>query len=214
MSRFKTESDVADVVIAHLQDLRYEVYCEVEVCGRRVDVVAIRDGISLAVEVKRTCNFDVLGQASSCASWFHRSIAAFPFPKSQSPYLKICLSAVHNQCGIGVWEVSDRGIVEHYPTRLNRRARLSHIDRFLNEQQKSQRAGLNKGFWSPFSETKHALIAFVRKHQPCTLKESIEGIRHHYRTGSTAYSSLGKWIREGVIPEVEMTKKGLVIREC
>lgn len=198
-----SEADVGEVVKSYLTDAGQDVYCEVDTGAvGRIDIIAVSGRIVTAVELKVRLSMEVLGQAIDRRYYVHRSVAAFPKPK-HSRYHGYVLKAVHDATGIGIWEVSDRYVHELYPPRLNRQARSDRIVESLDERQKHQAAGVSCGYWSPFRDTKYALIEFVRKHPGCTLKDAMSGIEHHYKTHSTAYSSMARWIHEGVIKEVE-----------
>lgn len=210
MGRFQNESEAADVVIGHLRDLKYNVYCEVQTGAGRIDIIAVQGKIITSVEVKNCRNFEVLSQAIHRWPYVNRSIAAFPFPKSQD---RIVMQAVAKHTGIGIWDIKKNTVSEFIAPRLNRRPASKWITESLCEEQQNQKAGVNQGHWSPFRATKDRIVLHVRQNQPCTLKSTIEAIEHHYASDSSAYQSVGKWIRSGVIKEVEMTPKGLVLSQ-
>lgn len=207
---FKTESDVAEVVKTYLVAARHEVYCEVALDVGRIDIVAVSRGILTSVEVKRRLSLDVLGQAAHRARYFHRSVAAFPMPRNRG-YAPLVLQAMHRATGIGIWEVKENSVRELFAPRFCRRPCCDGILESLCEQQQHQPAGVAKGFWSPFKDTKRALIGFVRSNPGCSLKEAMGKVKHHYASHSSAYNSMAQWIRQGVITEIERRGKGLYV---
>ena len=212
MARFDSEADAADVVIGYLRDLKFDVYCEVDSKVGRIDIVALQGSVLTAIEVKNRCNLDVLGQAASRQPFVHRSIAAFPFPKhSRHPHT--CFRSMHLVYGIGVWDIQKYCISEAFAPVINRKPMKRYVEDCLCDEQKNQRAGVNRGYWSPFQRTKERIVKHVTENQPCTLKSVIESVEHHYGSDSSAYTSVGKWIRQGVIGEVTMTRDGLVLSE-
>ena len=176
MGRFKNESEAADVVIGYLRDLRYEVYCEVQTGIGRIDIVAVQGKIITSVEVKNRRSFDVFSQAIHRFPYVNRSVAAFPFPKSQD---RIVMKSVAKQTGIGIWDIKTNSISEFIAPRLNRRPASKWVVDSLCDEQKNQKAGVNQGHWSPFRATKDRIVLHVRKNQPCSLKSTIEAIEHH-----------------------------------
>lgn len=208
-----SEADIGEVVKSYLSEAGQEVYCEVDTGAiGRIDIIAVSGRIITAVELKVHLSLEVLGQAIDRRYYVHRSIAAFPRSK-HSGYRGYVLKAVHVATGIGIWEVSNGYVRELYPPLLNRKARSERIVESLDERQKHQAAGVSCGYWSPFRDTKYALVEFVRKHPGCTLKDTMTGIEHHYKTHSTAYSSMAKWIHAGVIKEVELRDGLLYLKE-
>lgn len=216
----KLETEVGEAVLNYLADCKCECYCEVKVYSSRIDIVAVSGSIYTTIELKTRLSLDVLGQAIDRRNYGHRSVAVYPDPKrsSSKDYTPRTLSAIHASTGIGIWTVHGSGsnayVREIYRPTINRRPHhLKQLKKALCPEQMHQAAGVNKAYWSPFVETKRALINFVEEHQGCTLKDAIREIKHHYATHSTAYNSMGKWIREGVIKELEYRDKGLFTKQ-
>lgn len=204
---FKTESEVGEVVKSYLHDLRQDVYCEVETGCGRIDIVSVGGGVITAVELKVRLSLDVLGQAIDRSRYVHRSVAAFPMPK-QAYYKRLILSAVSESTGIGIWIVKRNVVDELHAPRLYRKPCDRYIRAALRDEQKQQLAGVSKGYWSPFQQTRAALVSFVRANPGCTLKSAMKAVDHHYASHSTAYNSMSKWVRTGVIKEVERREDG------
>ena len=197
---FKNESEAADVVVGYLRDLKHEVYCEVETGIGRIDIIAVFGKIVTSIEVKNRCSLNVLGQAIHRRPFVHKSIAAFPFPDKAELAV---LESVCKQTGIGIWNIGF-GVQEFYAPKVNRRSVSKYVINSLCDEQKNQKAGLNKGYWSPFQDTKKRLIKHVQKNPGCSIKSAVEKIKHHYSSNSSAYQSIAKWIRSGVISEIEL----------
>lgn len=205
----RKESEVGEVVLNYLHDLRQDTYCEVVTDIGRIDIVSVgSNSLITAIEIKTTLSFDLLAQAIHRSGYCHRSVAACPFPKLHS-HKRTILKAIHAQYGIGIWRVERNHVTEEYPPRIQRHALANYVKNSLRPEQKNQPAGVNMGYWSPFQQTKKDLIAFVRDNPGCSIKEAIAGISHHYKSSSTAYSSIAKWIRTNVIKEVVLTGNGL-----
>lgn len=213
MAKFKNESEVAEVVVRSLKDLHYEVYCEVEIAGFRADIVGVLNKHVLIVEVKNQLTLDVLGQAIDRRRYAHYSVAAFPMPKDPQGYKKVVLSSVSTDTGIGIWAVNRRSVKEMFLPSLNKKGWTKKTLGCLRDEQKDQKAGVNNGHWSPFRDTKEALIEFVRKNPGCSLRDAIRGVDHHYKRFNTAYSCLSKYISNGTIKEIVETETGYFLAE-
>ena len=213
MSKFKTEAEVGEVVMAYLAGPGVEVYSEVQLGDIRIDIVAVSGHLVTAVELKARLSLDVLGQAADRSGYVHRSIAAFPMPKERR-YKQHVLGAVNRATGIGIWQVMDSGdIHELFAPRLLRRPCIHIVRAALHPGQKHQAAGVPHGQWSVFKQTTMELIRFVANNPGCSLKQAIDGIKHHYGSSSTARSSIYTWLRKGVITEIELRDGGLYLKE-
>lgn len=215
MGVFRNEAEVGAVVKSYLLDMHQEVYCEVETDIGRIDIVAVSPtGMITSVELKACLSMDVLGQAIYRSRFVHRSVAAFPMPKDSRHYKLSVLRAIHLSTGIGIWLVDKSGVKEEHAPRIQRNPR--HIEKWvrgcLREEQKHQDAGVNRGYWSPFQQTKKTLVDYVRNNEGCTLKDAMNEIQHHYATHSSAYNSMGTMILQGVVKEIERRDGGLFPR--
>ena len=151
-----------------------------------------------------------LGRPLTDSPMFIEVWQPFRFQKTWATKDLACEPCISNTRS-GIWDIKKNGITEKFAPPINRSPLSRYVADSLCEEQKNQRAGVNAGHWSPFRTTKEKIVRHVRENEPCTLKSTIEAIEHHYSSDSSAYCSVGKWIREGVIDEVEMTKDGLVI---
>ncbi len=214
MKRFETEAELAEVVVHFLQDAGYEVFQEVELFpgAQRVDIVARHGTILWAIETKLSLSLAVLEQAWRNRAWFHYSSIAVPTHKRLTGRDFAVRAA--GTFGLGVLTVSSTDEVHESEAALfNRKAMTSYV-RLVEEQKYWAKAGNADGVrWSPFQSTKRELINYVREHEECKLKDALENIRHHYRTMSTATSSIRKWIQDGVIKELRIEKGKLYLRE-
>lgn len=217
----KTEADVGDIVIDYLKGMNHEVYCEVDSGYGRIDIVSVCGSVVTAIELKKSLTFHLLGQAIARSWHAHRTIIAFPHP-SRYYDKEAALKAINEKYGVGVWLVKDysnyghgfrhMSINETIAPKFNRKANVEWTKTALKEEQKNQRAGVNKGQWSPFRDTKERLILYVKRHPGCTIKDAMSEIKHHYTKNSSACSNMGTWIKQGVIKEIERVDGRLYLR--
>ncbi|MEW6614016.1 MAG: MmcB family DNA repair protein [Thermodesulfobacteriota bacterium] len=78
-----SEVEIAKVVIGWLQDLRWEVYQEVQIgaCGPIADIVAVQDKLLWIIEVKRSLGLSVIGQALHWKTFCHYVSVAVPYKR-------------------------------------------------------------------------------------------------------------------------------------
>lgn len=77
-----TETELAAEVVRHLDEAGWETYQEVQLAGRRADIVAVRHGTELmVVETKLNLTFDLLDQAFRWKPYAHAVYIAVPFAK-------------------------------------------------------------------------------------------------------------------------------------
>ncbi len=213
MTRAKVpESTVAEVVVAHLIERhRADVYQEVEVPGGVADIVARVRAELWIVEVKTSLSLALITQAMDRRRLAHRVIIAAPTTRHQGDVGAIC-----EEVGLGLWTVKVGSDSEWDPSevrvivdgrRCNRRP-VSLAAKLRPEHQTHAKAGSvgAAGRWTPYRHTCEQLAGVVRRDPGITLKAAIDGIKHHYRTASSARSSLASWIQEGRVPGVALRK--------
>jgi hypothetical protein len=206
------ETDVAAPVVKWLQDLHFDVYQEVSMGygSRRADIIAVMKPIIWIVEVKTSFSLQVLEQAWKWTRMAHRVSVAVPWSKKPQFYDYLC-----KLMGIGLFEVEYNGMVNcRVDPPLHRRVASGLILKRIHEAQRTfAPAGNADGcFYTPFRGTVLELVQFVTSHPGCSLKEAINGIKHHYRTNATALSCVSKYIENGVIKEIRMEQDGRLRR--
>ena len=206
-----TETTLGPPVIAYLQAADWTVYQEVLRRGSRADLVATKGPLVWVLELKTSLSLALIEQ---CEAWVGKASyvsAVVPCGCGGSFTDKILRGF-----GIGLlrvrsdWlpaQVEPCGFVQ---PRLCRRPGIAgEWAKHLYEEQKTFcEAGSQSGAWSPWKATCHAMHAFVLENQGCTMKQAIEGIRHHYRTQSTAISSMRQWVQAGRVPGLRIEVVG------
>jgi len=195
----------------------YDLYFEVDY-GRCVDIVAINDKISIAVEVKTSFNFKVLEQATDNCKRFNYAYIAVPEFKDDWFQKRLC-----KDYGIGLLLLKSNKescfdketekitysnvsrVEEVVAAKLNRHASRNKLIPYLHEFSKTSIAGSKSGDGgkiTAFGITVDNLERYVERYKGCTIKEAVENISHHYSTNKAACASIYSWIRTGVIKGV------------
>ena len=206
----KKEIDIARTVIDWLEG--WDIYQEVQVFsgGNRADIIAVQGNIVWTIEVKLSLSLCLLSQASRWTKLSHFVSVAVPRGRNR----KDSAAAEYLRWkGIGYLCVTD-GIREQIKPRLNRKAVAYHIKNALCEQHKTfALAGNADGnYWTPYQETCRRILAKVKKNPGLTMKELIDGLKHHYASSQSARCAIPKWADMGKIPGVELRRDGRFLK--
>lgn len=202
-----TEEELAAQVVVHLEGM-WDIYQEVRAYPGVADIVARELGGPRVwiVETKMSFGLEVLGQAQRWITYgcAHLASVAIPAPRRRTPGRTFGEMAAE-RFGIGVFEVGRDTVRERVPARLHRRLNEHHdIRRLLRAEHRTHaKAGSARGgYWTQFKGTSRAVLAFVRTHPGCSVKELVDGIEHHYASAKGARTTLVGRIRDGVIKGV------------
>lgn len=205
------EQRVAQAICRWLVQEGWEVYQEVKAGLGRVDIVAVRDGIRWAIEVKTSLNLVVLDQAYRNRPWFHFSSVAVPAPARHphgTPRSWDIAHVMAAKLGFGFIRViphGDRGddlVKQDVRPVLNRRPAPVKL---YEEQKTWVAAGSARGgYFTRFKRTAQHLTRYVQEHPGVTLKDALGSIEHHYASEASATGALARYIRDGSIAGVEL----------
>jgi hypothetical protein len=201
------ESDLAQYFIDYFDD-GYEIFKEVP-AGGIIDIVARHGHITLAVEVKLSLNFEVIGQAFENKRYCNYSYIAIPFTKHKHFGFEIC--RMH---GIGVLMTDPHyHVVEVVKPKLIRHSKETRqwLTSKLQPWTKDSIAGSQHDRVTAFGNTVNLITAYVRRHPECSIEECIKSIDHHYKSYSGAKSSIYKYIHDGIIKNVRLEGNKLVL---
>ncbi len=205
-----SEEQIAELVIAWLEEQHWEIYQEVSFWygGGAVDIIAKKEYILWAIEVKKKLNFEVISQAHNNARFFHFSSIAVPAPSRKGYYNgRAMAKMICQDYGIGVIEldptVAFDGIThyhkyndeiyvnENIPPKLFRKNHQYVKDRLLPslmpEHKTYAKAGSKGGArFTPYRATMERIKSILLSHPGITLKEIIDHLedRHHYSPSS------------------------------
>jgi len=213
------ETDVAEVMVAWLQSMQWDVYQEVTLNGCVADIVATQGPLVWILECKTSFGIAVLGQA-----WEWRLLGRAHFVSIVVPsrrnhtggrleremldYTGIgmhCVRSPETACGLRYAVTHERN-----PSLMRRAPLVDDTRDKLREQHKTfAKAGNNHGDrWTPFADTCSQLAEFVRRNPGCTLKQGITSIKHHYSSYPAASGALRKWIDKGIAAGVSLRRDG------
>ena len=205
-----TEGELAAKFVQYFQDMHYDVYKEVEVCGGRIDIVATDGHIIIGCEVKTTASLKVVEQAWNNRRYCHYSYIAVPYATGSVFFNKVC-----EKFNIGKLGMNDRWthdidkfhVYEEIKPTFNRKI-MNKIK--LMDFMKESEAGTSN-FQTPFKQTIKSIVNYASRYPLATYNEVMENIPHHYRTISTAKSSIRNWIKKGIITEFTVENGKIVL---
>jgi len=161
MKRWPTsEVQLLERVVAWLGDGGWDVYQEVELFDQRgvCDIVAQRNGQTLAIEGKRSLGLCVLGQAEGWA--LHADAVAAAVPR---------------------WQVDPRWRRPAGPRLLKDACLPEHRDAYAAGSSTGGRV-------TPFKCWRAAVEAYVTENPGCTAQQIAAAVKHHYANDRTAAS--------------------------
>ena len=188
-----SETDLAKVVISHLEEQGWEIYQEVVCWGGVCDIVGKRGNILWAIECKVSFGLAVIEQAVNHKRQFHYSSVAVPSKRGGGFAERIC-----RKYGVGVLKYK-HSVTELIRPKLNRK--IAPV--ILHEEQKTfcEAGSSNGGHWTDFRRTVRMLVQEVSRNPGMEFKEAIRAIDHHYSSFGSAKSCLLGFIGT-VIPEL------------
>lgn len=194
MSAGKSEQELAERVVAWLEEQHWDVYQEVQPyrSGHIADIMAVRAGYLWVIECKTSFGFVVLEQANG---WrVHYRSVAVSMLKSQTRS-RPGIGAAEHYYKVGVIEVGPRGVRETINAPLQRhfhRNAKEYIRKLKPEHKKFAQAGsANGGHYTPYNATIANVRAYIDRNPGCTLKEIIDHLgKMHYASDRSAMGSL------------------------
>lgn len=200
-----SELQLAAKVVRWLDDMGWTVYHEVQLygAGPRADIVATQGPLLWIVECKRQFGFDVLEQALAWNGYCHYCSVATPITRRNGWWVRM---EVCKTLGIGIFQGHDE-MQNLLAPRLNRTApAVDRVRSLLTDEHRTyaEAGNAHSQFWSPFKATLKA-VREVLAGAPAgglTMRQLVDGLRHHYSSDASARSSLHHWIRSGKVPGV------------
>jgi hypothetical protein len=218
---FASEEDFAATLVAWLKAAHWEIYQEVEPhrSGSIADIVAVQGPVVWIVETKLSFNPEVLWQATQWNQWAHYVSVAVPTCGRRNER-RLLLERYARQNGIGVLESSTYDRQEYdfreevKPEFVRRPGEVDKLKICLTEERKTYaKAGNADGRrYTPWKATCDAVRRAVEESPGITMKECIDGIKHHYSSNSCARNSMAKWIDAGKVEGVRSKRDGKFLR--
>jgi hypothetical protein len=217
-----TEVELASKIIEWLELNGWEVFQEVrkEWGHPTADIVAQKDNITWVIETKTSFTLDVMEQADYWKGRANQVSIGIPSGTTKGWRDHEFRTKVCKLLGIGVVVYNS---LETYEKLEPLTTQGSYDwDKILKPEHKDYcEAGStsSKHRFTPFRHTVDQLIVVVRDNPGIVLKDAIGLIKHHYKKDTTALSSLSKFIRDGIVKELEFrydpesNKNKLYLRE-
>ena len=206
------ESELAEKIIYYLEGKGYTSYKEVSMRGKggnaRSDCYFVKEINgeieTIAVETKMSMTLKVIEQSDRWKKHANQVYVCVPTVgrkgwKSRRFAIKMCKAL-----GIGVFEFGANGIKESNIEIINEKAKMPP----LYEEQKNSVAGNDSGkFFTAFKNTVNELNKFMNGKTQYLYSDLVKEIKHHYKTDTSAKSSLKKMIERNVIEGYSFEKK-------
>ncbi len=216
---FTSEVDLARGVKEWLESQGYDVYQEVGLFRSVADLVAIQGQKIVIVEAKLSLGLRVIEQAVNWRRYAHLVYAATPFStRRRDDQFVYHVAATYGIGLLTVRKIPDfhtpgqftYQVEETQASPFNRKIRSDYVRLHLNEAQKTwAEAGNNRGQrWTPFQQTCRNLQEFVQRQPGCTIKDAIDGIKHHYGTPATARAVMVRYIQTGIVHGLRLERQG------
>lgn len=225
-----TEAQLAQVAVAHLQEMGYDTYEEVHLGpGPRPDIVGLQGARIAIVEVKCSMSLTLLNQMMHWRGQVHYVYGAIGAGRIGLAADRLC-----RQEGLGLWEIESNlwglnveadiaqaSITSALEARLYRhKTALWTLRRFRESCNDHNRSGSawaaagskTGGFWTPFAQTRRELHRLVKKEPGKKMEEYLEEMDHHYASANSGKASLFDLIRRGIINELELHREGRSLR--
>ncbi|RPE05540.1 hypothetical protein EGT74_24460 [Chitinophaga lutea] len=196
-----TEAELAVHFIDYFSD--WDVYQEVP-AGGIVDIVAERKPIRVALEVKKSLNFDVIEQARKNTGYFNYSYVAVPMSKSLQYQNGIQID-ICKRLGVGILAHSERTygevsrVQEVLAPRLNRQVYKVTLEDWM----KRSTAGSQNDRMTAFKYFREEMIKQVRRRPGMDIKQLFDSLPRHYGSLSSFKSCVFNHVKSGVIPGIE-----------
>lgn len=220
---FKTEEELAKVVVSWLEKEQWRVFQEVQtrMYGPIADIVAVKDRsanpkgpktpLIWIVECKLTQTINLLDQAMNWIGIANFVSVAIPYPyHGRNTHL---WERIYKPFGVGILHVQGVSLLENLEARFyrrggNQRVGLVNLLDILTEEHRSFGvAGSKSGQrYTAFKATRQNLIRLAGESPGLTMKQAVKRINHHYSREMDAIGALSNLIRSGVIKELEFRK--------
>mgnify|MGYP001591099230 FL=1 len=202
----KSEIELAKPIISYLEEHGWSVYQEVFINGRIADIVATFGKLTYIIECKTSLSLKLLEQIYGWRGYANYISIAIPI---KSNFCSGFVETFLIKEGIGAFTVDKYSeVYKKIEPKLNRK--VIDISKFIKPEHKFwAEAGSQKGYYTPFQNTKRNIEYNIKKYPNGILfKDFLKLIEYHYRTESTARSCLRKWIDSGVIKGIKIVNQG------
>ena len=192
------EIDLGEGLVSWLTSQKYDVYQEVQLYsnGGICDVIAVRDPIIWAIELKTSLSIKVFEQATRWKT-LYRSVCVPNRRNTINPYVIKIAKTIFN---VGILEQMpyDSGFKEVVNAPLMReyyRYSKNTLSKLLEEHKTMSKAGsVGGGYSTPYKRTIRNIKEFIKKEEEVTINDIMKHIEHthHYSNIQSAKQSIVK----------------------
>lgn len=198
----KKESDIASVLVSSLKEDGYDVYQEVYINGRVLDIFATKNGLNYAIECKQSIGLEVMEQAYYWKDYVNYTYLYCPYPKYKNLYSsdrKLYIAEeIARKLGFGIIFVRERQfyrnksyeVYTHTESPFNEDPPYKNKIALFEEQKNFASAGTKNGYFTPFKKTIFNLEEYVKNNPGVYLNEAVLNIEHHYSSKNSAVGAL------------------------
>jgi hypothetical protein len=199
-----SEEELAEKIIAWLQDMRWEVYQEVQIHsgGSVADIVAVQGPLSWIIETKTSLSVQLLGQADRWRGY--ANFVSIAVPRSTEVFPQRLLQII----GVGLITVKTE-VYERLRPAFLRKLHTPIRNKLVEAHKTFAKAGNANGHrWTPFQQTAYNVQRYVIENPDCSMKDLVSHINYHYNGSATARACLTRWIEAGIIKGVTAVREG------
>ncbi len=209
---WSSEASLAALITKWLKENHYSVYEEVSFKGGLADVVAVKDGLTTAIEAKLCLSLKVLEQASFWRHFTDWSFVAVPFYRRDKwpdgwrfgfelaldrGISIMTLDAESEEMRVTVSEKPFRPLDSVNYKKLHAQLKLMPATGFENIAGTCRTA-----HWTPFKHTIALLTDYVKQHPGCTLRDVVNEVPSHYKSKTSFMYSVIDYLGKGVIKSI------------
>lgn len=212
---------MAKYFVKYFENLSYKVYQEVKTpYGAICDIIAVKDNITICIEVKTSFNFDVLEQAFNNKNFCNYSYIAVPIAKKRTFQRKVA-----KDYNIGVLELSKKKKYTYESIKIDDYYIYESITPLLNIKPKRKpklnnfhllnEAGSKTERMTSFKYFINQIIDLLRKQEKLSYKEIYESLDKHYANINSFKSAIKKYIDNNlqIVNGLSYDKNGLFIKK-
>ena len=206
------EEDLAEVLVKTFNAAGYVTFNEVCIKGggtNRCDIYAVMNegenrGLSMVIETKMSLNLKVIEQAyfwKQHAHYAYIGILKQKRRKDRKFGAAICTALGLGMIEVDLWnkkiDIIVKAVINNNPSPPT----------LFNEQRMSVAGNSSNEYVTPFKITCANLKKYLEENGDTVFSKAVKSIKHHYGSDASACSSLGKHVRNNVLPGVKIVYK-------
>lgn len=201
----KLESELAAHVIEWLTSDRWECYCEVPLSSGRADIVAVRGSVVWIVETKLRLNMELMNQCRDRLRAPCNGVLAVYGRRAKGQEFAFQTLATHWGFGMAYCFGPRMVVMDHVPPL--RRVKTAKTLALLRPEMKTNVAGTNGAYWTPFKKLVEELRIDLRE-APLRELTGLECMkRYKMRAPAANRRALTDYLGRGLVPGWGLEKR-------